>query len=398
MNTTRKIIHLDLDAFYCAVEEQRDPNLRGKPFAVGGRPEERGVVASCSYPARQFGVRSAMPMSQALKLCPTLLIVPAHHRTYGKVSQQVMARLYALTPLVEQLSIDEAFLDVTTLADPSETIARQLQRTIHAELKLPCSLGVATNKLVAKIANNVGKAAARSGAPPNAITVVPPGREAEFLAPLPCEELWGVGPKTAIRLRELGMTTIGDIARWPAAELISRFGKNGSDLSYHAKGLDHRPVEPHRESKSISQETTFTHDVRDGDRLRRVLGEQADGVSKELKRKRLTATTVKLKLRWNDFTTLTRQTTFDHPVDDGEQIRLAAIRLFDQEWQGQLVRLIGVGVSGLSNTARQLSLWDEPNEKEERLWQAIEKLRKRFGNQSIQRGTTLGDPPNPECE
>lgn len=339
-----------------------------------------------------------MPMSQALKLCPTLLIVPAHHRTYGKVSQQVMARLYALTPLVEQLSIDEAFLDVTTLADPSETIARQLQRTIHAELKLPCSLGVATNKLVAKIANNVGKAAARSGAPPNAITVVPPGREAEFLAPLPCEELWGVGPKTAIRLRELGMTTIGDIARWPAAELISRFGKNGSDLSYHAKGLDHRPVEPHRESKSISQETTFTHDVRDGDRLRRVLGEQADGVSKELKRKRLTATTVKLKLRWNDFTTLTRQTTFDHPVDDGEQIRLAAIRLFDQEWQGQLVRLIGVGVSGLSNTARQLSLWDEPNEKEERLWQAIEKLRKRFGNQSIQRGTTLGDPPNPECE
>lgn len=398
MNTTRKIIHLDLDAFYCAVEEQRDPNLRGKPFAVGGRPEERGVVASCSYPARQFGVRSAMPMSQALKLCPTLLIVPAHHRTYGKVSQQVMARLYALTPLVEQLSIDEAFLDVTTLADPSETIARQLQRTIHAELKLPCSLGVATNKLVAKIANNVGKAAARSGAPPNAITVVPPGREAEFLAALPCEELWGVGPKTAIRLRELGMTTIGDIARWPAAELISRFGKNGSDLSYHAKGLDHRPVEPHRESKSISQETTFTHDVRDGDRLRRVLGEQADGVSKELKRKRLTATTVKLKLRWSDFTTLTRQTTFDHPVDDGEQIRLAAIRLFNQEWQGQLVRLIGVGVSGLSNTARQLSLWDEPNEKEERLWQAIEKLRKRFGNQSIQRGTTLGDPPNPECE
>jgi len=398
MNTTRKIIHLDLDAFYCAVEEQRDPNLRGKPFAVGGRPEERGVVASCSYPARQLGIHSAMPMSQALKHCPTLLIVPAHHRTYGKVSQQVMARLYALTPLVEQLSIDEAFLDVTTLADPSETIARQLQRTIHAELKLPCSLGVATNKLVAKIANNVGKAAARSGAPPNAITVVPPGREAEFLAPLPCEELWGVGPKTAIRLRELGMTTIGDIARWPEAELVSRFGKNGSDLSYHAKGLDHRPVEPHRESKSISQETTFTRDVRDDNQLRRVLGEQADGVSKELKRKRLTATTVKLKLRWSDFTTLTRQTTFDHPVDDGEQIRLAAIRLFNQEWQGQLVRLIGVGVSGLSNTARQLSLWDEPNEKEERLWQAIEKLRKRFGNQSIQRGTTLGDPPNPECE
>ncbi|MEZ4735149.1 MAG: DNA polymerase IV [Caldilineaceae bacterium] len=398
MSTTRKIIHLDLDAFYCAVEEQRDPNLRGKPFAVGGRPEERGVVASCSYPARQFGVRSAMPMSQALKLCPSLLIVPAHHRTYGKVSQQVMARLHVLTALVEQLSIDEAFLDVTTLAEPAEATARQLQQTIHTDLKLPCSLGVATNKLVAKIANNVGKAAARSGAPPNAVTIVPPGHEAKFLAPLPCDELWGVGPKTAIRLRNLGMTTIGDIARWPEAELISRFGKHGSDLSYHAKGLDHRPVEPHRESKSISQETTFTRDVRDGDQLRRVLREQAEGVSKELKRKRLTAMTVKLKLRWSDFTTLTRQTTFDHPLDDGEQIHLAAIRLFDQEWQGQLVRLIGVGVSGLRNTARQLSLWEEPNEKEERLWQAIEMLRKRFGDQSIQRGAPFGERPDPESE
>lgn len=392
MNTTRKIIHLDLDAFYCAVEEQRDPTLRGKPFAVGGRPEERGVVASCSYPARQLGVHSAMPMSQAVKLCPQLLIVPARHRAYGKASQQVMARLHALTPLVEQLSIDEAFLDVTTRPELATQMARQLQGTIRQELGLPCSLGVATNKLVAKIANNVGKAAARSGMPPNAITVVPPGQEAAFLAPLPCEELWGVGPKTATRLHELGMATIGDIARWPEAELVGRFGKNGYDLSVHAKGIDHRPVETQRETKSISQETTFTRDMRDGAQLRQILSEQAEGVSQELKRKHLTASTVKLKLRWSDFTTLTRQTTLVQPTDEGEQLRLAAIRLFDQIWQGQLVRLIGVGVSGLSQDARQLSLWDAPNEKEERLWQTIETLRKRFGDQAIRRGRAKRDP------
>lgn len=396
MNTTRKIIHLDLDAFYCAVEEQRDPTLRGKPFAVGGRPEERGVVASCSYPARQLGVHSAMPMSQAVKLCPHLLIVPARHRTYGKVSQQVMARLHALTPLVEQLSIDEAFLDVTSRAEPATLIARQLQSTIRQELRLPCSLGVATNKLVAKIANNVGKAAARSGSPPNAVTVVPPGQEAAFLAPLPCEELWGVGPKTATRLHELGMVTIGDIARWPEAELVGRFGKNGHDLSVHAKGLDHRPVESQRETKSISQETTFTRDVRDGDQLRRILGEQAVSVSQELKRKHLIAATVKLKLRWSDFTTLTRQITLAQPTDDSEELRLAALRLFEQAWQGQLVRLIGVGVSGLSEDARQLSLWDEPNEKEERLWQTLETLRKRFGDQAIRRGKARRDTDQTE--
>lgn len=396
MNTTRKIIHLDLDAFYCAVEEQRDPKLRGKPFAVGGRPTERGVVASCSYPARVFGVHSAMPMSQAVKLCPQLLIVPARHRVYGKVSQQVMERLHALSPLVEQLSIDEAFLDVTTRPEPATQLARQLQTTIRQELSLPCSLGVATNKLVAKIANNVGKAAARNGAPPNAITVVPPGQEAPFLAPLPCEELWGVGPKTATRLRELGMATIGDIARWPESELVSRFGKNGQDLATHAKGIDRRLVEPHREAKSISQETTFTHDVQDGAQLRHLLREQADAVSQELKRKHLIAATVKLKLRWHDFTTLTRQSTFVQPMDDGAQIGLAVIRLFDQAWQGELVRLIGVGVSGLSQDARQLSLWDEPNEKEERLWQTIETLRKRFGASAIRLGKALNNADQSE--
>jgi DNA polymerase-4 len=231
---SRKILHLDLDAFFCAVEELRNPALQGKPFAVGGQPHERGVVASCSYAARRCGVRSAMPMARALRLCPELIIVSSRHGLYGDVSESVMERVRNLTPFVEQVSIDEAFMDVSELTEEAETIAQRLQITIRSDLNLPCSLGVASNKLVAKIANDVGKIAAvknvgHSG-PPNAITVVPPGQEADFLAPLPVEMLWGVGPKTAARLAELNILTIGDLARWPDDELVRRFGKNGHDL------------------------------------------------------------------------------------------------------------------------------------------------------------------------
>jgi DNA polymerase IV len=223
----RKILHLDLDAFFCAVEELHQPALRNQPFAVGGRPEGRGVVASCSYPARRFGVRSAMPMAQAVRICPDLQIVPANHARYRAMSQQVMARLTALTPLVEQISIDEAFLDVSELAASGAEIARRIQAQIRAELNLPCSLGIASNKLVAKIANNVGKAEASGGGPPNALTVVESGQEAAFLAPLACTELWGVGPKTAARLQALGVHTIGDLAQRAPGELAQLFGEHG---------------------------------------------------------------------------------------------------------------------------------------------------------------------------
>jgi len=382
----RKIIHLDLDAFFCAVEELRDPTLRGKPFAVGGRPEERGVVASCSYPARQKGVHSAMPMSQAVRLCPGLLIVPARHGAYGEMSKKVMARLRALTPLVEQLSIDEAFLDVRDLADDGATLALRLQATINGELDVSCSLGVATNKLVAKIANNVGKAAAQGGRSPNAVTVVEPGQEADFLAPLPVDELWGVGPKTAAKLTELSIYTIGDLARWPATDLAQRFGKNGYDLAQHAHGVDARPVITERETKSISVETTFVRDVTDGAELRRILQGQAAEVAATLRRKGLTGTTVKLKLRWADFTTVTRQTTLAQATDDAAKLFPAAERLLGAVWSGQAVRLIGIGVSGLGSPPRQLSLWDKPNEKEEKLQAAIRTLQQRFGEKAIQRG------------
>ncbi len=386
---TRKIIHLDLDAFFCAVEELHNPALRGKAFAVGGRPESRGVVASCSYPARRLGVHSAMPMGQALRLCPNLIIVPARHRAYAAMSRRVMAILHEMTPLVEQISIDEAFLDVTDRTEKAMDMARRLQASIRHELDLPCSLGVATNKLVAKIANNVGKAAARGDSPPNALQVVPPGAEADFLAPLPADALWGVGPKTAKDLAALGIHTIGDITRWPEADLIKRFGKHGLDLARHARGIDDRPVTTEHERKSISQETTFARDVTDGAVLRATLREQAAEVARTLQRSQLLGATVKLKLRAQDFTTLTRQTTLSHPTDNAQVIESAVLELLDKAWDRLAVRLVGVGVTGLSD-ARQLSLWDQPDERQERLYDAVRELRKRYGDTSIRPASDLG--------
>lgn len=383
----RAILHLDLDAFFCAVEEQRDPALRGKAFAVGGRPDQRGVVASCSYAARQFGVRSAMPMSQAVRICPDLLIVPQHFDLYHQASQAVMARLNDATPLVEQISIDEAFLDVTGLPHTGEVMARRLQAEIRDALGLPCSFGVASSKLVAKIANNTGKAGARGGGPPNAITVVPPGQEAAFLAPLPIDDLWGVGPKTAQRLNRLGIRTIGDLAQRPEAELARLFGKNGADMARHARGIDERPVQPEHEARSISKETTFNQDVRDSIALKRTLRALADGVGRQLRKSGLRGTTVRVKLRWSDFTTLTRQTTLHPPVDQDGEIYAAALDIFDQTWTpGRAVRLLGVGVSGLEEAgARQLSLWEDPHSR--KLQSTLDDLRDRFGDGMVRRGT-----------
>lgn len=385
----RKILHLDLDAFFCAVEELRDPALRGQPFAVGGHPEERGVVASCSYAARRFGVRSAMPMARAVKLCPGLVILPARHKIYSEVSEQVMERLHALTPLVEQISIDEAFLNVTDLPEPGEALARRLQATMHDELGLPCSLGVAANKLVAKIATEVGKAANRTGSYPNALTVVPPGEEAAFLAPLPIEMLWGVGPKTAARLAALGIRTIGDVARWPAGDLARRFGKMGREFALRAKGIDDRPVVTVRVAKSISQETTFVRDVSNSEALRRTLRELSEGVSRELRREALVGATVRLKLRWANFTTLTRQMKLSQPTDRDDVIRAAAEQLFEKVWRpGKPVRLLGVAVADLGPPPRaeQLGLWDDGSEKQRRLRAAVDALRERFGEGTIRRG------------
>ena len=401
MAAYRTIIHLDLDAFFCAIEEQRDPSLRGKPFAVGGRPEGRGVVASASYAARQFGVRSAIPMAHAVRMCPRLIVVPPNFSAYRAASQQVMERLYVLTPLVEQISIDEAFLDVTVLGEPGYTLATRLQAAIRDELGLSCSLGVATNKLVAKVATDVGKGMARSGKMPFAICEVPPSREAEFLAPLPTSALWGVGPKTAERLAELGIQTIGAIAAWPAADLARRFGHHGEDLARRARGIDERPIVTERAAKSISQETTFAQDVHDRALLERIITQQATEIAQKLRRNDLMGSTVKLKIRWPDFTTPTRQLTLTQPTDDEEQITEAALRLFQQIWpDGQPVRLIGVGISGLGAPPRQLSLWDIPAPpspddlaRRERVQATLAAIQARFGRGAVRRASELDDRP-----
>jgi len=384
---SRTILHLDLDAFYCAVEENHNPELRGRPFAVGGKPEERGVVSSCSYAARKFGVRSAMPMSRALRLCPGLTIVPGRHRLYSEASRQVMARLGELTPLVEQISIDEAFLDISDLEEPPERIARGLQAGIRDDLGLPSSIGIAPNKLVAKIATEVGKKAAHGGKPPFALTVVPPGHEAEFLAPLPADMLWGVGPKTAARLSELGIHTIGDIANWPESELVRLFGENGRDMARHARGQDERPVVTEHEIKSISQEITFSRDVRDDKSLEKTLLELSAEVGRRLRKKELAGTTIKLKIRWPDFTTLTRQITLPSATNQDSEIAETALKLLRKvRKSGQPVRLIGVGVSGLGEPMRQLELWGSDSEKERKLQEVVDELRKKYGDNAIKRG------------
>jgi DNA polymerase-4 len=383
----RIILHLDLDAFFCAVEELRDPSLRGKPFAVGGRPDERGVVASCSYAARTFGVRSAMPMSQALRLCRGMLIVSPHRAAYEEMSGQVMARLRNLSPLVEQISIDEAFIDISDIHEPASEIARKLQKQILDELRLPCSVGVASNKLVAKIATETGKKAARGSRPPQALIVVPAGSEAEFLSPLPVSMLWGVGPKTEKRLSELGIHTIGQIAAWPESDLIVRFGENGREMSRHAKGLDERLVVTERETKSISQEITFSRDVSDDKVLETTLKELSAEVGRSLRREELAGKTVKLKLRWPDFTTLTRQTTLPLPTDLDDNIYETALDLLHKvRAKGRPVRLIGVGVSGLGKPVRQMELWGQEDERARRLRVVLDELQEKYGKKMIDRG------------
>jgi DNA polymerase IV len=395
----RKIIHLDLDAFFCEVEALHNPYLQGKAFAVGGRPEHRGVIASCSYSARRYGVRSAMPTARALQLCPELILVSGHGDWYRDASRQVMDHLYNLTDLVEQLSIDEAFLDVSDLRTPAREIAEQLQRTIREEVHLPCSLGVASNMLVAKIANNVGKASARGTGPPMAIQVVPPGGEAAFLAPLPVSELWGVGPKMTESLLDLGIRTIGDLANWPPQDLVRRFGKHGEDLARRARGLDERPVTVEHEVKSISHETTFAADVAGEAELLRTLSRLSEDVGRRLRRAELVGGTVKLKLRWSDFTTLTRQVTLKTPSDRDDDIYQSAQALLMATWSpGRPIRLIGVGVSNLSVPVEQLQLWEDSGQKGRRLQEALDDVRTRFGRDAIQRAIEIEPRPPTDPE
>ncbi len=392
----RKIIHLDLDAFFCAVEELDHPELTGKAFAVGGRAGQRGVIASCSYPARRKGVHSAMPTAQALRLCPELILVSGRHGRYGEKSDLVMGILRRYTPLMEQVSIDEAFLDVTDLPQSGETLAREIQAKVAAETKLPCSLGVATNKLVAKIATDTGKARSKSDTYPRAILVVPPGKEAEFLSPLPTRAMWGVGPKTEEALKNLGILTLGQLAACSEEFMLQRFGKHGSELVLGARGIDNSPIVVEYEVKSISQEVTFDKDTGDLETLRQTLRQLSAQVGYRLRKSNTLAGVVRIKLRWSDFSTHTRQVSIDPPTNQDNVIYTLANELMMSLWENdRQVRLLGVGTSKFKESSRQMGLWDTPNDKERRLLNALDKLRERYGRDAIQRGDSVKkkDPP-----
>ena len=383
----RAILHADMDAFYAAVEQRDRPELRGRPVIVGADPaggRGRGVVATASYEARRFGVGSAMPISQAYRLCPAGVYLPVDMEKYSRVSEQVMGILRRFTDRVEPVSIDEAFLDVTrsrrALGDP-ETIARALKKAIVEETSLTASVGVASSKLVAKIASDMRK--------PDGLVVVPPGTEAAFLAPLPLRRLWGVGPKLEETLLRAGIRTIGDLAARDPARLERRLGAHGHDLSQLARGVDERPVLAEAdEAKSLGQEHTFGADTADPELLRSTLLHLADGVARRLRGHDLKARTVTLKYRDEDFHTVTRAETFEAGTDAGGAIFGVAWRLFAGVHGRRRVRLLGIYASGFG-AAPQLGLFAEPPSAADRVRDAVEK---RFGEGAVTRASLLPKP------
>jgi DNA polymerase-4 len=385
----RTILHADMDAFFVSVELLRRPELRGRPVIVGGTGE-RGVVAAASYEVRRYGVHSAMPTAVAVRRCPGAVVLPGDHARYEEVSSELQAVFLRYTPLVEPIALDEAFLDVTgarRLYGSGPEIARRLRDDIDSELHLGCSIGVARTKLVAKLASEAAKprATADGVEPGPGVFVVDPEREQSFLRDHPVQALWGVGPATLARLERLGVTTVGDLADLPLASLLSAVGTaHGHHLHDLAHGIDDRAVEPSRMVKSIGHEETFPRDLSEHDELAGVLVRQADAVASRLRVQGLVARTVTLKLRYGDFTTMTRSITPPRPVATGPAIAAAAVRLLDLLDIERGVRLLGVSTSGLVVVGpEQLSLDEGGGDAWEEASRAVDDIRDRYGPSSI---------------
>ena len=348
----RWILHVDMDAFFASVEVLDHPELAGKAVIVGGTGA-RGVVAACTYEARRFGVHSAMPSALARRLCPQAIFLEGRFRRYVEVSSQLHAILEGFTPLVEGISLDEAFLDVTGsvgLLGPAPTVAIRIRRQVSESLGLDCSVGVGRTKLVAKLASKAAKPSAdRTGVRPGpGVVVVPSDREAAFLGPLPVQALWGVGPATAKRLDDLGVATVGELAALPRELLVRRLGRaHGSRLAELARGEDDRPVVPAHDPKSVGHEETFPVDLVDGAALRRHLARLADASASQLRRVRLGARTVTVKVRFSDFSTITRSQTVAVPLDSFRAVDALAAALLASVDCSRGVRLLGVSLSGL---------------------------------------------------
>lgn len=389
--STRQILHVDLDAFYASVEALDDPNLRGKPVLVGGR-SKRGVVAAASYEARRFGARSAMAMVEALRLCPDAIVVPARFSRYAELSEQVFAIYARYTPLVEPLSIDEAFLDVTasrSLFGDGETIARRIKDEVQREVKLTASAGVAPSKFVAKIASDLRK--------PDGLVVVEEDEVAEFLEPLPIERMWGVGPKSAPRLHALGLRTFGDLVRAGPARLEASLGAWGREIHAFAQGIDHRPVVPEHNAKSIGAEDTYEEDLVVGKALQVPLLSQAARVARRLHEAGLVAQVVVVKLKYTDFVVQSRRRRLREPADDTDTIYEAARALLAEfETERRRVRLTGISVADLSQGPPPRTLFPDPvREKRRALETAVLAVQNRFGEESLTRAALQQRRDNP---
>ena len=383
----RSILHVDMDAFYASIEERDRPELAGQAVIVGGTPQGRGVVAAANYVARTYGIRSAMPAARARRLCPHAVFLPARHHYYGEVSQQIRAIFRRYTPLVEPLSLDEAFLDVTDsrmLFGSAPAIGRMIKRDVTAELHLSASVGVASNKFLAKIASDLEK--------PDGLVVVDPNAVQAFLDPLPVTRLWGVGAVAAKRLRERGVTTIAELRARPQSWLLEMFGRHGQHLGCLVHGIDDRPVTPESEAKSISHETTFDTDITDLETLRAWLSELTEQVGVRLRRRGLYGRTVQLKIRFADFRTITRAQTMREPSNVTRSLWHAAAGLLQRNLPdvNPGVRLLGVGVSGFEGAPLQAALFGQASrEKDERLDAVSDSVKVRFGASALRRATDL---------
>ncbi len=381
----RKIIHLDLDAFYASVEQRDFPELLGLPVIVGGSME-RGVVCACSYEARSFGVHSAMSMARALRLCPTAKVRPVRMERYRNFSRQVFAVFARYTDLIEPLSVDEAFLDVTgseKLFGPAAKIAAAIRQAVREETGLTISAGVASNKFLAKLGSEQAK--------PDGLFVVPDPPDV-FLRPLPLGRLWGVGPVACKQLENLGLKTVGDLLRFSRDRLIRLFGKAGSHLYDLARGIDTRPVEPAGEPKSIGHEDTYVRDLHGPEEMRRALLDLAERVGARLRRHRLAGQTVTLKVRYTDFTTVSRSRTLNAAVDHAKDIYTVVVELLDQtDAHCRPVRLLGISLGRLLPPGGcQGDLFTESDrQRQVSLDQAVDQLRGRYGFSGVCRGTLL---------
>lgn len=379
------ILHVDMDAFYASVEELDDPDLVGRPVVVGGTPQGRGVVAAANYAARRYGIHSAMPAAQARRLCPDAVFIRSRMDRYAEVSRELRALFARYTPLVEPLSLDEAFLDVTSSArlfGHGAAIARRIKADIRAELGLVASVGVAPNKFLAKLASDLDK--------PDGLVVVPVDAIEAFLEPLPVSRLWGVGAVANRALAEMGVHTIGDLRRLPEDLLAGRFGNSADSLARLARGIDDRPVVPDRDAKSISHETTFTGDIADPQVLRSWLLELTEQVATRLRRHELRGKTVFIKVRYADFRTVSRSQSLDAPSSVTTELYASAARLLRRQLRRdpRPVRLLGMGIGGISSDSLEQGqlFGQEDREQQRRIDSVMDAVKLRFGNGAMRRG------------